>query len=268
MSKVIKGIRKVFKKVAKVVKKIAPIALAAAAIYFTVGGAAGATAGSSLTGSLGLTGTLGGVVSGAVTQAGYGSLIGGALSKAQGGSFADGAKAGAIGGALTGGITGGMNPAGAGVQPTGGVQTPTAGVDPAATAPSVDTSAMSAADEAKALGMNNFSHSAPPPNTSGGGLLSKGGWLERNQALTGNIIAGIGQGLMARGAGDAEIDAMRERQKIIGENYAGAKPGAGYKSLAPTTTGQRPNERFNPDSYSSYEYAYNSQTGRIERVPV
>jgi hypothetical protein len=277
MSKVVKGIKKVFKKVVKVVKKVAPIILAAAAIYFTAGAAmgflpAGATAGSAAAGSMGLTGTMGGVVSGAVTQAGYGAVIGGAMSKAGGGSFSEGAPKGALAGAITGGITGGINPAGAGVQPTGGVQAPTAsGVDP---------TTMSAADEAAAMGMKNFSPetgvtggTVTPPPVGGGvtspakGLLTQGGWLERNQALAGNIIGGLGQGMMAKGAGDAEIDALREKQNLINKNYEGVNPGAGFTPIASgTEQRRRPMERFSPESYSSYEYQYNPQTGRIERV--
>ncbi len=268
MSKVVKGIKKVFKKVVKVVKKIAPVVLAAAAIYFTAGaamGVGGPTAGSALASSMGLTGTLGGVVSGAVTQAGYGALIGGTLSKAQGGSFSEGAKAGALGGMVTGGISGGINPAGAGVTPAA----PTSGIDPGA---------LNAADEAASMGAN-FSHdagispvsTATPPSVAAApqaatskGLLNQGGWLERNQALVGNVVGGIGQGMMARSQADSEIDALRERQKIINENYSGVKPSAGFNSLAPGTGQRRPMDR--PDTYSNYEFQYNPQSGRIERV--
>jgi hypothetical protein len=195
------------------------------------------------------------------------------MSMAGGGSFSEGASKGALAGALTGGITGGMNPAGAGVQPTGGVQAPTpSGVDP---------STMNAADEAAAMG-GNFSHetgmasvnTATPPPVGGGvtpppakGLLTQGGWLERNQALAGNIIGGLGQGMMAKGAGDAEIDALREKQNLINKNYEGVNPGAGFTPIASgTEQRRRPMERFSPESYSSYEYQYNPQTGRIERV--
>lgn len=286
MSKVVKGIKKVFKKVVKVVKKVAPIILAAAAIYFTAGAALGVvgTAGGwgaaagSISTSVGATGTLGSVLTGAITQAGYGAVIGGVMSSANGGSFSEGAGKGAIAGAVTGGVMGGFGGAAAPTaQPTAGVTPPPAtGIDP---------TTMSAADEAAAMG-GNFSHETgmasvntatpppvnpastptptPPPNSGSG--LAKGGWLERNQSFAGSMVSGLGQGLMAKGAGDAEIDALRERQKIINENYSGANPSAGFTPLAASKGGQSPMDRFDPNSYGAYEYQYNPQSGRIERV--
>lgn len=272
MSKVVRGIRKVFKKVGRAVKKIAPIILAAAAIYFTAGAALGVTgmaggwagAAGSISSSLGATGTLGSVVTGAITQAGYGAAIGGVMSKAGGGSFTKGAQQGAAVGAVTGGITGGL--AGP-VKPT--------------TVP--DTTGMNAADEAAAMG-GNFSHdtgisgvsTATPP--SGGGLMRtptgaptpppapQAGWLERNQALAGNVISGLGQGLMARGQADSDIAAIREKHKLTSQNYNGTDPGVGFRDMAPGTAGQNPSQRFDPASYGAFDFQYNPATGRIERV--
>lgn len=286
MSKVVKGIRKVFRKVVKFVKKAAPIILAAAAIYFTAGAALGVvgTAGGwgaaagSITSSVGATGTMANVLTGAITQAGYGAAIGGVLSKAGGGSFTEGAKRGAVTGAVGGGIAGGLGigVGGAG-QPSTGTQPP-----PATGVPGPDTSALNAADEAAAMG-GNFSHetgmasintgtpptvppTGTPPPTDGGGLLRTGGWIERNQGLVGNLVSGVGQGIMAREAASSESDALRERQNIINENYAGVDPSAGFRPLARGTSGRSPMERFDPNSYGAYEYQYNPQSGRIERV--
>lgn len=102
MSGVAKGVGKVFKKAAKVVKKVAPIALGAAAVYFTAGAALGfaptlGAAAGSLVGSsvLGNT-TLASVVTGAITQAGYGAAIGGLTAAATGGSISKGMQTGAL----------------------------------------------------------------------------------------------------------------------------------------------------------------------------
>ena len=110
---------KIFKSVVNVVKKIAPIVLAAAAVYFTAGAAltgggfgtaAWTQAASAFTsGTLGLSGTLGSVVSGALTQAGFGAAIGAGVSAITGGNIMKGAQMGALTGAVTGGIGGYMN---------------------------------------------------------------------------------------------------------------------------------------------------------------
>lgn len=278
MSKVIKGVKKVFKKVAKVVKKVAPIVLAGAAIYFTAGAAmgmlpAGATAGSALAGSMGLTGTLGGVVSGAVTQAGYGALLGGTISKLSGGSFSEGMKAGAVAGAVTGGITGAFNPlpaspgAEAAAMPSGGIPDPgtlpfdkTASTATATNA--ADTSWLNS-EVAKQAGLESAPWQLPagtsvPP--SSGGLLSKGGWLERNQTLVGQTISGLGQGLMAKASADSEREMLEDRRRRIEDSYRGVDLGAGYRSLAPGDSGLSPSDRFSPGYYQ-----YNPRTGRIER---
>ena len=103
---------------------------------------------------------------------------------------------------------------------------------------------------------------APVDPTAGKGLLGKGGWLERNQELAGGLIKGWGEGMAASGLADAEADAARRRS----ENYAGQNYGD-YRSLAPGTGGKPPTERFSPGNYGSWQYAYNPETGRIERVP-
>jgi hypothetical protein len=262
MSKVIKGVKKVFKKVTKVVKKLAPVVLGAAAIYFTAGAALGAGGWSAVAGNIGSTlgtGMLSRVVTGALTKAGQGALIGGVVSKASGGSFTQGAKAGAGIGALAGGISGAFTPAAA--QPAAAIEN------------------MGAADEAASMGAN-FSHDGGLTATAqqvagsgggsagsgGGGLLREGGWLERNQGLVGNVVSGLGQGLMAKGEAEGEIDVLREKNRLTGQNYTGVDPGAGFRPVAPGASGQSPMQRFDPSSYGQFEYQYNPQSGRIEKV--
>jgi hypothetical protein len=116
MSGVAKAVGKVFKAVVKVVRKVAPVVLAAAAIYFTAGAALGVSgaaggwgaAAASMTSSMGATGTLGSVLTGAITQAGYGAAMGGVTSLLTGQDPMKGMQAGALGGAITGGISGGL----------------------------------------------------------------------------------------------------------------------------------------------------------------
>lgn len=289
MSKVVRGVRKVFKKVTKVVKRVAPIVLAAAAIYFTAGAALGVagTAGgwgavsASIGGELGA-GTLGSVVTGAITQAGYGAAIGGVLSKAGGGSFSQGAKGGAITGAVTGGLMGGMGmktdplegigtkgPAAApgGVNPAGGPEL--AGPAGSTGAQPVNAAANSGLD-AHALDVLAREGTSTATNATqpGGGLFGPNGWVERNQKLVGGAIQGVGQGLMGAAQAEGEMDLLRERHNLRASNYQGVNPGAGYTQANPGGSGQSPTQRFDPKTYGDWEYQYNPQTGRIERVPV
>ncbi len=303
MSKLVKGVKKVFKKIVKVIKKVAPIILAAAAIYFTAGAALGITsaagwggAAASVTSSLG-TGILGSTVTGALTSAGYGAAIGGVVSAASGGSFSQGAKTGAITGAITGGLKGaftGIKAASA----AGGVKTTPLPDSPGFGTPMEATPLDAAGNPIEfsgpyAPGVTGPSSAMVPPVqpgpvvtdpgvvantnpssvvsgaedvvTKSPGILGKGGWLERNPEIAGGAIKGIGQGLMAAGAGDADIDFLRERQRLISSNYAGTDPGANYRDLS--GSGAR-KDRYDPASYGSWEYQYDPVQGRIIKVPV
>lgn len=288
MSGVAKGVGKVFKKAVKVVKKIAPIALGAAAIYFTAGAALGfaptlGAAASSLTGSLGLSGTLGSVVTGAVTQAGYGAAIGGLTAAATGGSITKGMQTGAVTGAITGGVTGGLGfntdplsslnggeAASAAQAASGGPGQLTA--PGALSAPQVATSPLGAAAPAVA-------QAAP---ASSGGLLS---WLGNNQTLVGTAVSGLGQGLMGAAEGSAQRDAMRDERTAIANNYAlptagGMSPDMGAPSQSRGLLSAM--DRFSPDFYASQSgatptvaqtatgvgrYGINPATGRYEYIP-
>jgi hypothetical protein len=138
MSKGGGGVGKVFSKVAKTVMKVAPIVLAVAAVVFTAGAglaAMGAISSTSLlggglgaamtglTGAMGMSGTLAGVVAGGLTQAAYGSVLGGVMSGITGGNVMKGMQMGAVTGAITGGITGGLggniDPIGSGLSKMG-----------------------------------------------------------------------------------------------------------------------------------------------------
>ncbi len=110
------------------------------------------------------------------------------------------------------------------------------------------------------------------PASSSPGFLEPGGWLERNQALAGYGVAGLGQGLMAAGdSGDSEA-AMRlalERDQNqadrIRANYGdGSIPG--YRQLSAPTGNPTPVQRFDPKQYQG-TYQYDPGSGRIVFVP-
>lgn len=251
-----KGIKKVFKKVVKVLKKVVPIILAAAAIYFTAGAVLalpGASIGlggavSSITAGLG-NGVVAGVVRGALVSAAHGAAIGGLTSAATGGSFSQGARAGAVTGFVVGGVSGGVNAARAAIPPGG-----TPPILPSATPPAE-------------LGVDAINNMIPTGSvatgSSAGGLFRSGGWLQRNQDLVGNVISGVGSGLLA----GSEEDYLRERFRLTAANYAGTDPGRNYRDVAPVTSGQ-PTNRFDPSAYGSFEYQYDPAQGRIIKVPV
>lgn len=270
MSGIVKGIKKVFKAVAKVVKKVAPIALAVGALVFTggaalglpgiLGGGWGAAAGA-VGQAIGGSGVIGSVLTGAIQQAGTSALIGGALSAATGGSFKEGARAGAVAGAVMGGVGSGLS-AMRGPAPAGGpAPQPAPGGPPGGPPTSGSTAIMPGEPGVSAPGGVN----AGQPRL---GILSKvGGFVERNPDLVGNVVKGVGQGLVAEAGADAERDLLRERRRLISENYAGADPGANYRSLSPGRSGLSASERFSPDYYQSFEYRYDPQQGRIVRAP-
>lgn len=278
MSSVFKGIKKVFRKIVKVVKKIAPIVLAVGALVFTGGAALGFTslaggwgaAATAITTKLGATGLLGSVLTGAVTQAGYGALIGGITAEISGGSFSKGAKAGAAAGAVTGGLLSGYSH----------LRTP-----PPATGPTVGSTIDAATGQVIEGGAQTF----PMPNTQPAtgqaldaagnvienapaaprGLMSKvGGFIKENPEVSGSIIKGLGTALSAGADADAERDLLRDRYGLVAKNYAGADPGANYRTAAPGTGGQSPTERFDPASYGAWEYIYDPTQGRIVRQQV
>ncbi|KKK82875.1 hypothetical protein LCGC14_2799040, partial [marine sediment metagenome] len=217
MSSIFKGVRKIFKKVFKVVKKVALVAIAVAAIVFTGGAALGlagvmgggwAAAAATVGTTIGGSGLLGTVLTGAITQAGTGALIGGAISAATGGSISKGMMRGAAAGAVTGGVMGGVGHVrnasgveGYGPITEGGVTTTplpeTAGVNyGAGTGQAIDAAG----------------NVIPPTGGGGRGLLRGiGSFIKDNPEISGGIITGIGQGLLSGSEADAEKDLLRER---------------------------------------------------------
>lgn len=220
---------------------------------------------------------MGGALTGAITQAGYGALIGGGISKLSGGSFSQGAQMGALGGAITGGVTGAFSSMGSAATGTAkATQQAATGTSQAGTPtgfPSAGQAGQAASGTATGQVANQTAGQVAGQTAAKttGGLLSKvGGWVERNQTLVGNTVSGLGQGLLSGASADAEKDLLNERYHKIEQNYAGTNPSSGYRGLAPGQSGQSPTERFTPGYYAAgrYEFRYSPQSGRIERVPV
>lgn len=286
MSGLVKGAKKIFRKVGKVIKKVAPIALAAGAIFFTAGAALGAapawsTAVSSMTS--GLSGTLGSVVTGAVTQAGQAAAIGGLVSEATGGDFKDGATAGALTGGVLGGLGGYMN------APAAGPVTDGAGGQFANSSPALNQpqSVASMASNANPMNAGNSSLmsasdvAAQAANTPNQGVLAGlgraqnigdsvksvasgvGNFIENNPTMTGMVVQGLGQGLSAQAQADELRKAEERKQRRLEESYRDLDY-SGYRQFAsPSQQGQEQPAR--QTSRYNYEYAYNPQTARIER---
>jgi hypothetical protein len=99
-------------------------------------------------------------------------------------------------------------------------------------------------------------------------LRGVGNFVNKNQDLVGNLVSGVGQGLLSGSEADADADLLRERYRLAGSNYADTDPGAGYRDIAPGTSRQTPTERFDPKTYGSFQYQYDPSVGRIVRVPV
>lgn len=307
MSKIIKGVKKVFQKIVPVIKKVAPYALAIGAIVFTAGAALGATgilgmgwggAAAALGGAAG-GGTIGGVIAGAMTQAGWGALSGGLISKAQGGSFLKGAQAGALTGAVTGGVMGGLNPQAAlskgPVKSTPSQQGPaTPSTIPEAPVANdglsfVNTDKFQPRTLAQTAGMgppsvagtvSSLAEQTVSPNTSGGffknlfkegGVFGKGGFVDKHDAMIGSAVRGLASGL-GGGEGEGEggssrSDDIRTQFEETRSNYSGTDPSRNYRGLAPVEGGESPKERFDPDRYVSYDFQYDPSVGRVVRVP-
>lgn len=283
------GIKKVFKKVTKAIVKVAPIALLAGAAIFTGGAALGlapfaggwGAAAAGFASNLGLTGTLGSIVTGAVTQAGYGALAGGLISGVTGGNVIKGAQMGALTGAVTGGVTGGLgfatDPLGGGAaagqpgaaaapgatpatSPTGFASfTPSTSVAPVSGPPVGDLTLGGAAAAPAAAGPATAA-AAPVAGTPTG----FGSFLDKE--VVGRTLAGLGQGYLegqsAKDERDLQIRLRDDRQASYDIDPA-------VLQQAPAAGPPRPTPR---EAYGSRRasnltarYAFNPETGRIER---
>ena len=270
MSGAVKAIKKVFRKAVKAVKKFAPVILAAAAIYFTVGAAQGVagTAGGWLSSGLGLSGTLGSVVSGAVTQAGYGALIGGGLAAVTGGDVSKGLLRGAVAGGVTGGLTG------------------------AFTAPATNLGAASGSNRiAQPLPGGTTVSGGVGPNTLIGaadkvqqtkGLLERFGDFAQTDPggnIIGGAIQGLGSGIGAFAQADAEVEAAKlragqeeaEREQIAANFGVGGGGGLLTGSTLGTTPRPSPTQQFTPTTVLAKArgamWRYNPETGQLELTP-
>lgn len=310
MSGVVESVTKVFKKVVDVVKKVLPAALAVGAVVFTGGAALGVlpawgTAVSGLVSQMGAGSLLSSVLSGAVTQAGYGALMGAATSALTGGNISKGLQMGALGGAVTGGVMGGL---GMPTDPLSGLneQVPSAGanmggdisagqqgiLNNASVGPETIVGggdALSPAASA-APGMPSVTAPAAPgvaaptaPGVvpTGNGLLGAGGWIERNNALVGNVASGLGTAMLKTGEAsetaqlrkdmaEAELNKQREQQAWLTGNYAGAGPGLLTQADTAYIQNQpgrpAPAQRFDP-RYSGGTWVFNQQMGQVVWVP-
>jgi hypothetical protein len=272
MSGVAKAIGKVFKKVANVVKKVAPIALAAGAILFTGGAALGLTAGfgGAIAGALGsvgisTTGALGSILTGAVTQAGYGAAIGGVASMVGGGDFEDGAAIGAIGGAITGGLTGAVGamgaPAAASAPSTTGAMTVSSKGLPAAGMPMARPAGLMAATSAAPATVAAPAVAAPAGLASAAPAAGKGFWDFVNTPAVASTIAGAAQGaLSGMGEGDDSTEQQiawnREQQDRVTSSYdidpgaldSGASAVSSVDKARTTSIPRRARARWSPEA--------------------
>jgi hypothetical protein len=280
------ALKRLFKRVRKVVKKVAVPLLVVGAVAFTAGAALGLPSmaggwGGAVSGALGKVGitgasTIGKVLVGAATQAGYGAVIGGVTSMATGGKFMDGATKGAMLGAVTGGFMGGMGMQtdplakafGGGATPPGGdVIMSTKGALPGATGSQglmqnpqfLETVGAQAAGVAPPLG-------AVAPAGGGGGfwdyLKSPAG-----STLAGSVISGAATGIGSYMEGQqASKDADKQYERLIGANR-GLRYGA---AMAPTMTADSFPRAATPASATVAQaapgkgrYEYDPSVGRI-----
>jgi hypothetical protein len=267
MSGVAKFVKKVFKTVGKVFKKIAAPVLAVAGIVFTAGAAlgipilAGGLGGAvnAGLGALGINtaGTVGSTLAGAITHAGYGAALGGVTSAVTGGDFMKGAAMGALGGAVTGGVGGfmkGMAPATATQAATMSSRSlPVNGVSPmprptgtGVAAPIVEGAA-SAGPAATGTGFGGIAGKVAGVT---GNLLDRPGM--------GNLIAGLGQGLLTGMAQKEEAELYREKLEADEEeqerrtaSYEGMQPmEQAYLAPQPKIDPRRPVRRYRFDRSS------------------
>lgn len=287
MSGALNSVKKVFKKVVKTVKKVAPIALAAAALIYTGGAALGVsgmaggwgTAASGLSSTLGLSGTLGSVATGALTQAGYGALIGGGIGAVSGQGFKKGALVGGLAGAATGGFTGYMN---APVIPASGPGSASSLASGAGTGGPGGSSAAGGANTAS----TTTGGISTPTSPAGGGSVTPPpggssvlGWIKDNPTVAGQAALGLAQGGFgylsakeeaeaAEKSNQAAMDRQKQSQQYLAANYSGSGVGLAQPIDTAAQDGTRPTptQKYDPATYKG-RYSYNSATGKVEFVP-
>lgn len=292
MSGVLKSIGRVFKKVLKTVKKIALPVLAIGAVVLTGGAALGALPALGTTlGSLGL----GATATGVLTAAAQGATIGALGSAVTGGNIIKGATSGFLAGGLTGGIgaiAGGAGGAASAAGSASGTIAPTAGAQLTSTfgnqlvgaLPNVASSAALPSTFGNSLisslpnvgggigsvasgGLGAAASLGPVLNTTmpTGGVPAGGGGIGgifkgMDPLMKGQLISGIGQGLLANEQIKAQRRAQREERDRIEASYANIGDSL-FRAGDPGNRGQDPNTRFNAPVYGKVNY--DPQTGRI-----
>lgn len=262
MSGVVKAIGKVFKAVVKVVKKIAPIVLAAGAILFTAGAAlpslgltsifgvstAGGFGGAigGLVAHVGLTGTIGNIVAGAVTYAGFGAAAGGLVSAITGKNVMKGMAQGALVGGIAGGAMGALGistlastaaaasptaAAGAGIPGVGttggaagipavtGAPVPAMGAQGSAVGGAASGAAMSAPLGGTAAGVSAVSAPLTAAAAGSPALTAGSTGFFSNPIVAGGLIGGVGQGLGNFAAAKATGEQQQAERDATSANY-------------------------------------------------
>ena len=222
MSGAVLALGSAFKGITAAASAIGTKIVGAGAAMFGMGGAAAAS-----------TGILGKVIGGALT--------GGVMSKLSGGKFGRGALVGGAMGLMGGLMGGGAQPQGGNMVAQTGMQTPpmqpstlgTGGLLSGVQNPAVVSGVANAG--AATAGTAGMLPGVTGAQAAGGGLLGAGGWLERNQMLAGNVIGGVGQGLMAGMQGKAAAKQEEKARRRIEGTYE--------IDYAPTEFAVKPNER-------------------------
>lgn len=306
------SIGKFFKKVrkSKIFQAVAAVAGVAATV-FTVGAASGASwasggwggAVSSVTQSLGLGDTVTNLLTGAVTAAGYSAAIGAAGAALTGGDILEGAASGAAIGGLIGGAAGA---AGYNVDPLDGINTKGASGVTSGAAQGVTGGARLPSelnlDGAGAEGMTyggerpTFSLTSPPaptpaaPETSaseaggssvmgrngadatGGGILDRGGFLDRNSSLIGRSLTGLAAGYAQGADNEDEIGEIRRQEDRRRASYdidfgAARDRGRAATSGAPTAA-ERYRASKRAASPGGFTFRWDRGSRQMVRVPV
>lgn len=283
MSGIVSGLGKVFQAVSQTAVKVGQAVAGVGSTLFTAGAATGAgpmaTGGfTNLIKNFTGNGVLGNVLSGAITQAGFGALAGGAIGALTGQGFGKGALIGGLGGAVTGGLGGLAGAAGLGAQtPVDGIVT---GSTPTGLAPTGSTGAIQSVNAAPAVSgqpqgaISTAAATAAPvaaaaaPAASGGIMGGLGKFLTSETG--GGLIAGLGKGLGAYMDQKAKADeAQKDRQYLIDKEQRlqdsynvdpSVLPGnvGGGNAQQPSQPRQSPTERF-----SRRRYLYDPKAGRV-----
>lgn len=261
MSGVLKAVGKVFKKVAKVVKKIALPALAIGAVVLTGGAALGVLPSIGAIGSsLGLSAGLTSVLSSAASAATVGA-VGSAIT---GGNIVKGATAGFVTGGLLGGIGQAMPKALGAAKAAGGTVANVA----ASTTPAASTGFNVPID-----GSPSFSSPTPaamgtgmPQVASGSGNVVSGAFdfLGKNPMITGSLVQGFGQGMMAKG----QMKAQRKAEEREAANYDDTSQLFRLSSNSGQQSQQQGPEEVDgaPIPYTGGAYVYDRNSGTVRVV--